>query len=132
MARPSRADEKRKFQEGFERFNRGQFFEAHESWEEIWLHAPKHEKPFLQGIIQVAAAFHHYQRSNSEGCESLLAEGLLKLERCSASHGGLDLEPLRSSVRWWLAELRAGRTPAGKWRARGGGATPAGWWVSLP
>ena len=114
MARPSRADEKRKFQEGFERFNRGQFFEAHESWEEIWLHAPKHEKPFLQGIIQVAAAFHHYQRSNSEGCESLLAEGLLKLELCSASHGGLALEPLRSSVRWWLAELRAGRAPVSK------------------
>ncbi len=114
MTRPSRADEKRKFQEGFERFNRGQFFEAHESWEEIWLHAPKHEKPFLQGIIQVAAAFHHYQRSNSEGCESLLAEGLLKLERCSASHGGLALEPLRASVRWWLAELRAGRAPAAK------------------
>src|SRR5712691_9506386 len=91
MAQPSRADEKRKFQDGFERFNRGQFFEAHESWEEIWLHAPKHEKPFLQGIIQVAAAFHHYQRSNSEGCE-----------------------PLRASVRWWLAELRAGRAPAAK------------------
>ena len=125
MARPSRADEKRKFREGFERFNRGQFFEAHESWEEIWLHAPKSEKPFLQGIIQVAAAFHHYQRNNSEGCESLLAEGLLKLERCSASHGGLALKPLRASVRWWLAELRAGRAPDAKQLPRLEPAKPA-------
>lgn len=126
MARPSKADEKKKFQEGFERFNRGQFFEAHESWEEIWLHASKHEKPFLQGIIQVAAAFHHYQRSNPEGCELLLAGGLRKLERCSASHGGLALEPLRSSVRWWLAELREGRVPTAKHLPRLEHAKPAG------
>lgn len=114
MARVSIANEKKKFQEGFDRFNRRKFFEAHESWEEIWLHAPRHEKPFLQGIIQVAAAFHHYQRSNRAGCESLLSEGLRKLERYSGSHGGIALASLRSSVRWWLAELCQSRIPASK------------------
>ncbi len=88
-----------------------EFFEAHESWEEIWLRAPKSEKPFLQGIIQVAAAFHHYRRGNRKGCESLLAEGLRKLDNCPAAHRGLALDPLRLSVRWWLAELSAGRAP---------------------
>lgn len=111
MARFSIADEKRKFQEGFEHFNQKEFFEAHESWEEIWLRAPKPEKPFLQGIIQVAAAFHHYRRGNREGCESLLRQGLKKLDKWPAVHRGLALDPLRSSVRWWLAELHAGRTP---------------------
>ena len=111
MARTSTADEKKKFQEGFDHFNRKEFFEAHESWEEIWLRAPKHEKPFLQGIIQVAAGFHHYRRGNREGCESLLVEGLRKLDKWPAVHSGLALGALRSSVRWWLAELLAGRAP---------------------
>jgi uncharacterized protein len=114
VARFSIADEKRKFQEGFDHFNRKEFFEAHESWEEIWLHAPKPEKPFLQGIIQVAAAFHHYRRGNREGCESLLGEGLRKLDKWPAVHRGLALAPLRLSVRWWLAELHAGRVPVAK------------------
>ena len=111
MAHASTADEKRKFQQGLEQFNRGEFFASHETWEEIWLKVPQHEKPFLQGIIQVAAAFHHFQRSNYEGCASLLAEGLRKLEGYSATHGGLALEPLRSSVRWWLRELCEARCP---------------------
>ncbi len=126
MARASTKHEKGKFQEGLDHFNRGEYFSAHESWEEIWLHAPRREKPFLQGIIQLAAAFHHYQRSNGAGCKSLLAEGLRKLERCSASHGGLALEPLRSSVRWWLAELREGRVPTAKHIPRLKYAKPAG------
>jgi predicted metal-dependent hydrolase len=114
MARVSITSEKDKFHEGFDRFNRREFFGAHESWEEIWLHAPKHEKAFLQGIIQVAAGFHHYQRSNRAGCESLLIGGLRKLERYPDSHGGIALASLRSSVRWWLAELCQGRIPAPK------------------
>lgn len=108
MQRMSRAQEEKKFQEGVERFNSGQFFEAHESWEEIWLAAPEPDKTFLQGIIQVSAAFHHYRRDNRMGAESLLGEGLRKLDRFPSVHRGLALGKLREFVRGWLAALVSG------------------------
>ncbi len=100
--------EEEKFQKGLEQFNHSHFFEAHETWEEIWLSAAEPEKTFLQGIIQVAAAFHHYTCGNPAGAGSLLQAGAKKLEQFPETHRGLALEELRAAVRRWIAALAAG------------------------
>jgi predicted metal-dependent hydrolase len=89
-------------------FNQRKFFEAHELWEEIWLHAKLPEKTFLQGLIQVTAAFHHHSRRNFRGMESLLRRGLTKLDEFPASHRGLKIGVLRTTLRKWLATLESG------------------------
>jgi predicted metal-dependent hydrolase len=98
----------RLFQKGLEAFNTEHFYDAHEYWEEVWLETQDPDKMFLQGLIQVAAAFHHYSRANSLGCRNLLQAGLLKLECFPEQYWGLAIEPLRSSVRQWLVPLREG------------------------
>ena len=101
----------RLFQKGLDAFNSSDFYEAHEHWEEVWLETPNPEKIFLQGLIQVAAAFHHYSRANCLGCRNLLQAGLTKLEQFPHAHYGLAIEPLRASVRLWLAVLETGGNP---------------------
>jgi len=101
----------RRFLKGLEAFNSGHFYEAHEHWEEVWLETPNPEKMFLQGLIQVAAAFHHHSRANLLGTRNLLHSGLLKLDRFPGVHGGLEIETLRRAVREWLAALNAGEIP---------------------
>lgn len=93
------------FARGVELFNTRYFFEAHEAWEEIWLHTAPPEKTFLQGLIQVTAAFHHHSRENLRGTKSLLRAGLLKLEDFPPHHRGLNVEKLRKVARQWLAAL---------------------------
>jgi uncharacterized protein len=44
--------------EGLRWYDAGEFFAAHEAWESRWLESKEPEKTFLQGLIQVAAAFH--------------------------------------------------------------------------
>ena len=100
------------FRLGIEQFNAGRFFEAHEVWEEVWLRSPEPEKTFLQGIIQIAAAFHHYSRGNARGTRSLLEAGLGRLERFPNAHRGIDLAALRSEAKAWAAALARGHTPA--------------------
>jgi hypothetical protein len=100
-----RAKEESLFQHGVTLFNHRKFFEAHEAWEEIWLHAKVPEKTFLQGLIQVTAAFHHHSRGNLHGMESLLRRGLAKLDEFPASHRGLRIGALRASARAWLAAI---------------------------
>ena len=45
---------------GISLFNNAEFFDAHEALEDIWRAAPPENKKFLQGMVQVAVAFHHY------------------------------------------------------------------------
>jgi len=100
-----------KFLKGLEQFNQGHFFEAHETWEEIWLPTAEPERTFLQGIIQVAAAFHHYSRGNHAGARSLLEAGAKKLGQFPETYRGIRLDELRAAVRLWIAELAAGTDP---------------------
>ncbi len=104
-------DTQETFRRGLELFNRCRFFEAHEIWETIWLAAPESEKTFLQGLIQVAAAFHHYARGNRAGALSLLEAGLQKLEGFPAHHHGIDNDGFCRAVRRWVAVLSAGEDP---------------------
>lgn len=95
-----------KFQNGVILFNSGEFFKAHEIWEEIWLTAPPDEKLFLQGLIQMAAAFHHYSRGNRAGMQSLVAAALEKLDKFPDVFSGLNLAALRLASREWAAAPR--------------------------
>jgi len=93
---------------GMRLFNSREFWHAHESWELIWLAAPEPDKTFLQGIIQIAAAFYHHQKKNYEGMRSLMRRGLAKIEVFAADYHGLHLEELRCAVRDWLAKDEIG------------------------
>lgn len=93
-----------KFRAGIRLFNSREFFQAHEVWEELWLGAAEPEKTFLQGLIQCAAAFHHYTRGNRNGARSLLESALAKLEGFSETLRGVNLTALRSAMREFLDE----------------------------
>lgn len=80
-------------------------------WEEIWLAENEPERTFLQGLIQIAAAFHHYRQGNSEGAESLLAAGIVKITRFPHDYHGLAVENLRVAAKWWARRLGESKNP---------------------
>jgi predicted metal-dependent hydrolase len=94
--------------EGLRLYHAGEFFAAHEAWESVWLLAPEPEKMFLQGLIQVTAAFHHLQRNNPLGTARLLRAALGRLERYPACFGGISVNLLRNDIREWLQALETG------------------------
>lgn len=97
-----------KLAEGRRHYDAGQFFAAHEAWESVWLEASGAEKRFLQALIQVAAAFHHYQRSNAKGTALLLRAALSRLESCPTRFGGISVSLLRDDIRQCLQVLECG------------------------
>jgi predicted metal-dependent hydrolase len=76
--------------EGITLFNDQKFWHAHEAWERDWLVADGDEKIFLQGLIQLAAAYHHVQRRTYSGGVRLFDAALEKLSRVSAGFFGVD------------------------------------------
>lgn len=92
--------------EGFQLFNAGKFFEAHEALEIVWLRATGERKTFLHGLIQVAAAFHHHTRHNFAGCRSLLEKGCAKLEKFGAEFEDVDVAAFMLQLQAWRKHLR--------------------------
>jgi uncharacterized protein len=84
-----------------------QFFEAHEHWEDVWNRLADPEKGFLQGLIQVTVAMHHYQHANRAGALSLLSRALRRFDRCPEGFGGIDVAMLRAEVQAWLYSLES-------------------------
>jgi predicted metal-dependent hydrolase len=98
--------------EGLCCFHSGAIFEAHEHWESVWLAAQEPEKTFLQGLIQVAASFHHFQRGNCAGTISLLRSALRRLDGYPETFAGIAVTPLRAAVRLWLEALETVPQPS--------------------
>jgi predicted metal-dependent hydrolase len=96
--------------EGLRLYDAGEFFTAHEAWESVWLGSPEPEKTFLQGLIQVTAAFHHLQRDNPLGTKLLLQAALRRLDRYPEVFGGIAVALLCNDIRERLRMLEAGET----------------------
>ena len=77
-------------EKGVALFNDREFWHAHEAWEEIWLKTTGEEKIFLQGLIQLAAAYHHVQRGTFSGGVRLFDAALRKLEPFAGGYLGID------------------------------------------
>ena len=84
------------FERGLAAYRAGEYFDAHELWEEIWRdEVDEYEKQFLQGLIQVAAAMHKtVEQRKPAPAARLLGRALLRLRRYVPRHGGLDVARL--------------------------------------
>jgi hypothetical protein len=80
-------------------FDRGQYFEAHEAWEERWRQSrDASERLGLQGLIQIAAAFHKwFVMSSPESAQRLLDKGRQKLAAVCWLPG-IDLSALQREL----------------------------------
>ena len=94
--------------EGLRLYDAGEFFAAHEAWETVRLGSPEPDKTFLQGLIQVTAAFYHLQRSNRLGSALLLQAALRRLERYPARFGGISVTLICNDIRERLLMLEVG------------------------
>jgi predicted metal-dependent hydrolase len=97
----------------FELFNQGQFYEAHDVLEKLWL--PSRGGPngaFYKGLIQLAGAFVHLQKHTSWRPRLGPAMALLKLaranlERYPAVHEYLEISRVLALIATWLVRLES-------------------------
>ena len=81
--------------------NEGEYYEAHEAWESIWIDEMNDEwRLFVQGLIQVTSAFHKlFVQREPGGASRLLLRGLEKLDRYPPDYLGVALGPFREGAR---------------------------------
>ena len=95
---------------GIQLFNEGHFFDAHEVLEDAWRVAPEAEKKFLQGLTQLAVAFHHYSTGNLVGCRSVMARALKNISTHADGLHNLRTTEIVDAVTPCLEALDENRT----------------------
>jgi len=79
-------------------FNNERFWESHEALEGAWKQCTGDEKELIQGIILVAAALVHYQKSENEICLSVLNRALKKLSDKSGEYHQISVNSIKQKI----------------------------------
>jgi predicted metal-dependent hydrolase len=86
---------------GIDLFNHREFFEAHEILEDVWRATAAENKKCLQGLVQLAVAFHHHSTGNLIGMRSVLERSIRNLSSCSADCLPIKTPELLTSLNQW-------------------------------
>ena len=79
---------------GIEEFNRGEFFEQHESLEAAWRAEPRPVRELYQGILQVGVACYQIEHGNLPGALKMFERGLRRLRQFAPECLGIDVSRL--------------------------------------
>ena len=105
--------------EGIAQFNRGEFFEQHETLELLWRAERRDIRYLYQGILQIGVAFHHLRKLNHHGTVYMLTRGPRYLAPFAPSCQRVDVAALLRDAAAALAEverLGPGRLAEFDWR----------------
>jgi predicted metal-dependent hydrolase len=83
---------------GLELIRAGAYYDAHEELEDEWRTAAPEERDFLQGLVHVAVAWLHAERSNRPGCERQLEKAARRLGPYAPEHRGVDVARVLDDV----------------------------------
>jgi uncharacterized protein len=108
---PDTADYEPHYLAGIVLFNQGDFFEAHEVWEDAWIHTSGELKKFYQGLIQAAVGLCHFCNGNLNGALKLYHSSRDKMRDVPSIYQGLNLPEFLAAMEQCFHELLT-RDPA--------------------
>ena len=92
-------------QKGIGEFNQNEFFECHETLEELWMADRRPIRHLYQGILQIGVAFYHLRAERYRPVVTLLKRGSKYLEPLAPVCMGVDISSLLRDTDRCLAEV---------------------------
>jgi predicted metal-dependent hydrolase len=92
-------------------FNQGDYFEAHEVWEALWMECAGPERRFYQGLIQAAVGLLHFGNGNVRGAGKLYRTSRAYMEQYDSPYLGLDIPAFWQQMERCFAPVLAGDDP---------------------
>jgi predicted metal-dependent hydrolase len=80
--------------EGIAQFNRGEYFEQHETLEILWRAEPRPIRRFYQGVLQIGLALFQLRRRNYHGTVYMLTRGCAYLRPFAPTCQGVNVAAL--------------------------------------
>ncbi|MCI0520995.1 MAG: DUF309 domain-containing protein [Chloroflexi bacterium] len=83
---------------GLEEFNRGEYFEAHESLEIAWNLDATAGRELYRAVLQIAVAYYHIQRGNYRGAVKMFLRVRRWINPLPEACRGVDIARLRGEA----------------------------------
>ena len=83
---------------GIQEFNDGDYFECHETLEDVWMIEVGPDRPFYQGLLQLSVGCFHLLNRNYAGAESQWSKAHAKLKDFGDQHLGVELKSLIEQI----------------------------------
>lgn len=80
-------------------FNRGDWYDCHETLEDLWIGSEGECRAFYQGTLQIAIALLHWRNGNYGGAVSLLESGCNYLDKSSPICQRIEVATLAAEAR---------------------------------
>lgn len=106
MTRPCTESPPPALLKGIAEFNRGDFFECHETLEGLWMEESRPIRRFYQGILQIGVAFLHLRAGRYRPVVTLLERGHGYLSPFSPSCMGVNVAQLLADAGCCLEEVQ--------------------------
>ena len=91
---------------GADKFNRGEFFECHETLEELWMRESRPIRKLYQGILQIGVAFYHLRAGRYRPVVFLLGRASDYLQPFAPACMGVDVSHLLDGAARCLAQVK--------------------------
>jgi len=101
------AGEQAQLEHGIALFNSGKFWHSHEAWEEIWKGHPEDGRFFVQGLIQLAAAYHQLGKRIYRGVVIHLKQAQERLKLFPPDFLGIDVPAILQVINESLAAIES-------------------------
>tara|TARA_Y100000782_G_scaffold97794_1_gene111059 strand:- start:24 stop:392 length:369 start_codon:yes stop_codon:yes gene_type:complete len=92
------AEKEALFQKGLMEYEKGDYFEAHEAWEDLWSDYNLPDRKFIQGLIQLSVSFVHLRNGNMNGARSLLKKCSEKFQPYQHLQRGINMDELKMGI----------------------------------
>lgn len=92
-------------------FNAGDYFEAHEVWEDLWAQSHGAARKFYQGLIQAAVGLCHFHNGNLGGAAKLYHSSRDYMRELSGRFLGLDVAGFWAGMEACFAPLLGAAPP---------------------
>ena len=86
------------FEEGKSKYLRGEYFDAHEIWEDLWSDYYLIDRKLIQGLIQLCVSLVHLDNGNLKGAKSLLKKSIEKLSQFEKTDRSINLKLLKEDL----------------------------------
>ena len=97
-----------RLREGISLFNEGRFFESHERLEEFYLDTGEEHKPFLEGLIELAAALRIFcDYGEVKGPVRMIYHAIIRLENYQPVYLGIKVRKLIDAMESWAKRVEA-------------------------
>ena len=101
-----------KLKDAIRLFNRREYFDCHQVFEEVWHEAADEDKVFYEALIRLAPGLHlRFNRGGSQGAINLLPQALMRLEDFRPASHGIDVARLYQDIDTHVADLKSDEKP---------------------